>query len=133
MGMGEVKRESAGDLKAGRYVIFEGIACIVRDVQTSKTGKHGHAKARIEAIGIMDGRKIIKVLPGGDPVDVPIIEKKTAQVLSIQENKASVMDMETYETFELEIPEDLKDTVKEGVQVMYWTVLDQKLMKQIRG
>jgi len=131
--MGEVKRESAGDLKPGRYVIFDNIACIVRDVQTSKTGKHGHAKARIEAVGIMDGRKIIKVLPGGDPVDVPIIEKKTAQVLSIQENKASVMDMESYETFELEIPEDMAGQVKEGSQVMYWTVLDQKLMKQVRG
>ncbi len=131
--MGETKKETAGDMKPGKYVIFEGIACIVRDVQTSKTGKHGHAKARIEAIGILDGRKIIKVLPGGDPLDVPIIEKKTAQVLSISGNKASVMDMESFETFEMTIPDDLKESVKEGVQVMYWTVLEEKLMKQVRN
>jgi len=39
------------------------------------------------------------------------IEKKTAQVLSIQGNTANVMDSETYETFDLEIPEELKGQV----------------------
>ena len=127
------KQVVVSSLKKGNTIVFDGKACVIRDIQVGKSGKHGHAKARIEAVGIMDGRKIIKVLPGGDPVDVPIIEKKTAQVLSIQENKASVMDMESYETFELEIPEDMAGQVKEGSQVMYWTVLDQKLMKQVRG
>lgn len=130
--MAELVKEDAGSLKAGRYVLFDGIACVVKSVQVSKTGKHGHAKARIEAVGLIDGRKIIKVMPGHDSVDVPIIEKKTAQVLSIQDDKATVMDMENYETFEMKIPEDLKESVKEGSQVMYWTVLDDKIMKQVK-
>lgn len=130
--MAEFKKEHAGGLKSGNYVMFNGIACLVKSVQVSKTGKHGHAKARIEAVGIVDGRKIIKIMPGHDPVDVPIIEKKTAQVLSIHGDKATVMDMESYETFEMSIPEELKDKLQEGSQVMYWTVLDEKMMKQIR-
>jgi len=66
-------------------------------------------------------------------VETPIVEKKTAQVLSIAGNKANVMDSETYETFELEIPEELKAECVEGCSVLYWIVLDQKVMKQIRS
>ena len=131
--MTEIKQEPATSLKPGRYVIFEDIACTVKSVQLSKPGKHGSMKCRVEAVGIMDGRKIIKVMPGSENVSVPIIEKKNAQVLSIQGDKATVMDMDNYETFDLNIPEELKDQVKEGCQVMYWEVLNDKLMKQLRA
>lgn len=130
--MADIKKEHAGGLKAGNYVIFEGAAYIVKSVQISKTGKHGHAKARIEAVGIMDGKKVVKIMPGHDAVDVPIIEKKNAQVLSIHGDKASVMDMDSYETFDMDIPEDLKGQVQEGSQVLYWTVMDDKVMKQVK-
>ena len=72
-------------------------------------------------------------MPGHDNVEVPIIEKKSAQVLSITENKANVMDAETFETFDLEIPEELKGQVIEGVSVMYWVIMNDKVMKQIKG
>lgn len=120
----------ASTLKPGRYVVFDGKACTVKSIQTSKTGKHGHSKARVEAVAIEDGQKIIKVIPGHEKVECPIIEKKNAQVLSISGNMANVMDMESYETFELPIPEDLKDEVVEGSQVVYWIMLGQKVMKQ---
>lgn len=116
-------------LREGSYAIFNGKPCVVKSIQTSKTGKHGHAKCRIEAVGIIDGQKIVKIMPGHDKIDVPIIEKKNVQILSIQNNTANVMDMESYETFDLEIPEDLKDTVREGMQVMYWIVMGKKIMK----
>jgi translation initiation factor 5A len=108
------------------------MACIVKSIQTSRPGKHGHAKCRIEAVGIKDGRKIITVLPGHDNIDTPIIEKKAAQVLSLQADKASVMDMESYETFDLDIPDDLKGQVVEGGQVVYWIVLGEKMLKQVK-
>lgn len=122
-----------GSLKQGRYVLFEGKVCIIKNIETSRTGKHGHAKCRIEATGVLDGSKIIKVMPAHDNVEVPIIEKKTAQILSIKENTANVMDMENYETFDLKIPNELKDEVKEGSQVMYWIMMDNKVMKQIKA
>ncbi len=123
------KQASASDLKSGTFVVFDGFACVVKSVQKSKTGKHGSAKCRIEAVSIADNRKFIKILPGHDNVDIPIIEKKTAQVLSVAKNKTNVMDVETYETFDLDIPEELAGQVQEGEQVLYWIMLGQKVLR----
>jgi translation initiation factor 5A len=127
------KTVGMGELKEGSYVVIEDTACKVVDIQTSKSGKHGHAKMRCTAVGILDGKKRVLMAPSHDNVEVPIIEKKQAQVLSIAGDKATVMDTESYETFELPIPEEIKDSVKEGVQVMYWIVLNDKVMKQVAG
>src|SRR3989344_7197623 len=104
--MAETKLTTVGSLKVGNYVMMGGAACVVKSIQISKTGKHGHAKARIEAVGIVDENKRIEVHPTHDNVQVPIIEKKNAQVLSIKGNSVSVMDLESFETFELKIPEE---------------------------
>jgi len=131
--MGEKKSVVVGGLTRGSYVIIEGVASRVTGTQTSRPGKHGHAKVRLEAVGLIDGKKRVIVAPGHDHIDAPIIEKKTAQVLSISGDAANVMDSETYETFDLKIPEDLKGQVVEGVNVLYWEVLDSKVMKQVKG
>jgi translation initiation factor 5A len=125
----DTKQAHATDLKPGKYVVFDGKPCVVKSVQTSRPGKHGHAKCRIEAVSLIDTSKIIKIMPGHDKVDIPIIQKKTAQVLSIANNKATVMDAESYETFDLDIPEEMEDNVKEGADVTYWIMLGQKVMK----
>lgn len=127
------KQVGANTLQKGSYILIEGTACKVVDTQTSKPGKHGHSKIKISAIGILDDKKRVIVLPGHDNVEVPIIEKKNAQVLSIHENTANVMDNESYETFDLEIPEELKADIAEGANILYWTILDQKVMKQVTG
>lgn len=127
------KNVSAGSLQKGSYVVLEGAACKVMDTQISRPGKHGHAKVRLSAVGLIDGKKRIVVMPGHDNVEVPIIEKKTAQVLSIQNDMVNVMDSETYETFDLRIPEELKGQVVEGCSVLYWQILNDKVMKQVKG
>jgi translation initiation factor 5A len=129
--MGEIKVIDATEAKPGRYVIFDGFACVVKNLEISKPGKHGHAKCRIEAVAIKDSRKIIKVMPGHDRIESPVIEKKNAQVLSIMGDKANVMDSESFETFDILIPEELKDKVKEGVNVTYWVVLDEKIVQAV--
>ena len=123
----------AGSIKEGSYILIDGAACKVVNAETSKSGKHGHAKVRIVAIGLLDERKREIVMPAHDNVEVPIIEKKTAQILSISGDSANVMDAETYETFDLAIPPELKEDVVEGGQVLYWIVLDQKVMKQVKS
>lgn len=127
------KSVSVGSLTRGNYVIVDEIACRVSGTQTSRPGKHGHAKVRLEAVGILDGKKRIVVMPGHDHIDTPIIDKKTAQVLSLSGNTANVMDSETYETFDLNIPEELKDQIAEGANVLYWEILDSKVMKQVKS
>nr|MCK4930342.1 translation initiation factor IF-5A [Nanoarchaeota archaeon] len=129
---GEIKRKSVGSLQTGNYVIVDGAACTVTGIQTSRPGKHGHAKVRLDAVGIVDGRKRQIVMPGHDEIDVPIIDKKNAQVLSISGDIAQVMDSDTYETFDLKIPEELKAELTEGAVVLYWVILNDRVMKQVK-
>lgn len=124
---------SVGTLKEGSYVVVDGAACRVNDVSTSKTGKHGHAKTRLVAIGIIDEKKRELVMPSHDNVEVPIIDKRSAQVLSIVDDKATCMDSESFETIELVIPAELKGQVVDGTTVLYWDVMGQKIMKTLKG
>ena len=126
------KMVSVGSLKKGETIIIDGAPCRVTETSTSRPGKHGHAKVNMMAVGILDGKKRQLVMPGHDKVEAPIIEKKTAQVLSVSGNTASVMDMESYETLELQIPEELKGEIAEGKEVLYWTLMGEKIMKQVK-
>jgi translation initiation factor 5A len=130
--MGETVPKSVGTLAKGNYVIIDGVASIVSDTSTSRPGKHGHAKVRLVAVGMIDGKKREIVMPGHDNIDVPIIEKKIAQVLNIHDTTANVMDAETFETFDLKIPEELQGVVAEGNNILYWVILNDKVMKQIK-
>ncbi|PIZ52203.1 translation initiation factor IF-5A, partial [Candidatus Woesearchaeota archaeon CG_4_10_14_0_2_um_filter_33_13] len=118
--MYEKKLVSVGTLKKGDTIIIDGVACKVTDTATSRPGKHGHAKVNLMAVGMMDNKKRNIVLPGHDKVEAPIVEKKNAQVLSVSGTTANVMDAESFETFEMEIPEELINDVHEGVEVLYW-------------
>lgn len=130
--MGELKQVQVTSLKPGRYVVIDGVACKVNKIDTSKPGKHGHAKCRVEAVGIIRGEKKVIVLPGHDKLDSPVIEKKSAQVLSINDITASVMDEENFETFDLEIPGELRGKVNEGTKIIYWIVLEEKVMMELK-
>jgi translation initiation factor 5A len=123
----------ATSIKEGSFILIDGVACKVVSTDTSKSGKHGHAKVRIVAIGLIDEKKREVVMPGHDNVEVPIIDKKTAQVLSVTGDKANVMDTESFETFDMAIPPELKEGVVEGAQVLYWVILGEKVMKQIKS
>ncbi|MBN1385551.1 translation initiation factor IF-5A [Candidatus Woesearchaeota archaeon] len=126
----EKKVSHVGALQKGSLVIIDGEACKVMSTQVSRPGKHGHAKVRFDAVGIIDGKKRNIVLPAHDNIEVPLIDKRNAQVLSIAGNKANVMDNETFETFDMEIPEEVKD-VTEGCNILYWVILGTKIMKQV--
>ena len=126
------KPAHASSLKKGSYCVIEGAACQVVDVQISRPGKHGHAKVRLAGVGLIDDKKRVVVMPGHDSIDVPMIDKRNAQVLSVHENMANIMDSETYETFDLPIPEELAGQVTAGVSVVYWTILNDKVLKQIK-
>ena len=129
----EKKSVSVGGLKKGDTILIDDVPCKITDTATSRPGKHGHAKVNLTAVGILDGKKRQLVMPGHDKVEAPIIEKKSAQILSVTGNSANVMDMETYETFYMEIPEELKEEVKEGKEVLYWTIMGAKVMKQVKS
>ena len=131
--MSDIKHKSAGSLQKGNYVVMDGVACIVSDVSISRPGKHGHAKVNFSGVGLLDGKKRNLVMPGSDNVDVPIVDKRNAQVLSVHGTSCSVMDSESFETFDLDIPQELAENIQEGVIVLYWVILGERVMKQIKN
>ena len=114
------------ELKVNRYIVIDDEPCKIVSITTSKPGKHGEAKARIEAIGVFDGQKRSVVYPVRHRVSVPIIDKRVGQILSITGGTVQLMDMETYETFEMEIPEEFKDKLEPGKEVQYIVALGRK-------
>lgn len=130
--MAEVKLLPMGSLTKGRYIVIDGVACSVVDNTHSKPGKHGSAKSNITAVGLLDNKKRNVVGPAAQNIEVPIIQKKNAQILSINGDMANVMDMENYETFDLKIADELKDGLTAGAIVVYWIILDERVMKALK-
>jgi translation initiation factor 5A len=122
------------DCKVGKYVVIDGEPCKVVSIQTAKTGKHGHAKARVEAIGILDNTKRSFVAPVEAKVEAPIIEKKVGQLISIGKDTVQIMDLESYETFELPkpAPDEIEGTLVEGSEVEYIVAMGRKKIMRVR-
>lgn len=119
-------------LKVGKYVILDGEASKIVNIQTSSPGKHGAAKARVDAIGIFDNQKRGIVKPVDAKIDIPIIDKRVAQVLALMGSDVQLMDLETYETFEIAIPDDLRNDLIEGAEVDYIVALGNKKLMRIK-
>jgi len=121
-----------GELKEGSWLIIDNEPCQIVEISHSKPGKHGSAKARVVGIGLFDGAKHTLLSPVDAKVEVPLIEKRSAQVLTIIGDNVQVMDLETYEVFELALPQDqeLRKNIVQGVTVEYWRVGNrQKIMR----
>ncbi|MFH1325697.1 MAG: translation initiation factor IF-5A [archaeon] len=120
----------ATEVKVGTNIIVDGVPCTVKSVDISKTGKHGHAKVRIEAVGIINGQKKVFVVPGHERFEVPMVDKRKAQVLSIGENSVSVMDLENFETLDVPCDSEIKEQLEESSNVEYWDVEGEKIIKR---
>ena len=118
-------------LKVNRYLIIDDEPCKIVGISTSKPGKHGEAKARIEAIGVFDKQKRSIVKPVKHKVHVPIIDKRSAQVLALMGNNVQLMDLETYETFEMPIPEEYKGQLEAGKEIQYLQALGRKKITRV--
>src|SRR5436309_1755740 len=114
------------ELKVNRYIVIDDEPCRIISIQTSKPGKHGEAKARLEAVGICDEQKRSIVHPVTHKVRVPIIDKRKAQVLSTHGNVVQLMDLATYATFELPVLEEFQGKLASGQQIMYIEALGRR-------
>ncbi|MBP1986228.1 translation initiation factor IF-5A [Halolamina salifodinae] len=100
------EQKQVRELQEGSYVMMEETPCEINHYSTAKPGKHGSAKARIEGEGVFDGKKRSLSQPVDAKVWVPIVERKGGQVVSVEDNDAQIMDLETFETFTMRVPED---------------------------
>jgi translation initiation factor 5A len=108
-----------GKLKEGRYMVIDDEPCRILGISISKPGKHGAAKSRIDATGIFDGVKRSVVQPVSAKVYVPIVERKSGQVIAINGNLIQMMDMKDFQTIEIAAPEDKIPLIEVGKEIMY--------------
>ena len=129
-----------GSLKTGSYILLPvsdqptGEPCRISEYDTSKPGQHGAAKARIVGVGVFDGQKRPHVGPVSMQVHVPLIDKRTGQVISIIEQTIQIMDSETFETIDVTlVEEDVRDKLENGQNVEYWKVMDRTKIMRIKN
>jgi len=123
-----------GSLKVGSYIVVDGEPCRIVSYDHSKPGKHGSAKARVAAIGVFDGSKHSLVSPVSANVEVPIIDKRNGQVISISSKTLQLMDLESFEVFDTSSVEDeMRDKIRQGGEVEYWKVLDRIKIVRAKG
>jgi translation initiation factor 5A len=87
-------------------------------------------KCRFEATSLLGGKKKVMVVPGHERFDVPMIEKKKAQILTKMPDRVNLMDLESYENLDLDIPEELKNDLNEGDTIEYWDIEGTKIIKR---
>lgn len=123
-----------GSLKVGSYIIIDEEPCRIVSYDHSKPGKHGSAKARVSAISVFDGTKHSLVSPVSASIDVPIIDKRNGQIISISGEIFQVMDLETFEVFESSSTEDeIKEKITQGAEVEYWKVLERVKIVRVKS
>lgn len=116
--------------------------CIIKSTERSKSGKHGHAKVRVVCVGMFDNNKRSLTIPSGHMVDIPEIIKGNAQINFIEDTSINIMNLESYESFDVDWPQDddLKNKLKEiqadpskisATQVEYWQLAGRTLINRV--
>ncbi len=123
---------SAKDLKEGKYVLIDDIPCRIVQIETSKPGKHGAAKMRVTAMGVFDGQKKTLLTPSDQDVEVPIIERKNVLIMSVTGKVAQVMDQESSEMYDMEIPEELAANAEGGKEAEVLQAMGRRKMERIK-
>jgi translation initiation factor 5A len=107
------------ELQEGNYVMIEDVPSVITSYSTSKPGKHGSAKARVEGKGVFDGgQKRNFTNPVDAKVWVPIITRKQGQVVSTTGGEMQVMDLETYDTFTMRIPDGVSVSSDDEIEFL---------------
>ena len=106
------------DLQEGNYVMIDDVPSEITSYSTSKPGKHGSAKARVEGTGVFDGQKRNFTQPVDAKVWVPIVNRKQGQVVSVSSGDMQVMDLETYETITMRVPDSIDPSPDDEIEYL---------------
>ena len=113
------EQKEVRDLQEGNYVMIEDAACKIDSYSTAKPGKHGSAKARIEARGVFDGKKRSLSQPVDAKIWVPMIDRKGGQVVSKESDTVvQVMDLETFDTITIQIPDEVSVSPDDEIEYL---------------
>ncbi|MFW9907002.1 MAG: translation initiation factor IF-5A [Candidatus Thorarchaeota archaeon] len=129
-----IKKAVVKGLKPGAYFVIEDEPCRILTIEKSKPGKHGAAKANITAVGFFTNRKRNVIMPADRMVDVPLIDKRSATVIADLGDNLSLMDSETYATYEVEKPADpdIASKIENNVEVEVWDVMGKMVIVRVK-
>ncbi len=124
-----------GDLKVGSYAIINDEPSQIVSIQKSKPGKHGSAKYRCTAISLFDGTKRSFVSPTSANIQIPIVDKRSGQVVSVSPASIQLMDLENYEVFDVAMPQDegIASKLEAGKEVEYWNIMGRYKVQRVKG
>ena len=129
------KMAKVGELKVGSYAMINGIPSRISQVTKSKPGKHGSAKFRCTAISLFDGRKQSYVASTDTNIQVPMVDKRSGQVVSMTPANVQLMDLENYDMMDVEMPtdEDVARALAAGKEVEYWVIMDRIKIQRVKN
>lgn len=119
------------ELREGRYVLIDDEPCKIDSIEKSKPGKHGAAKARIEARSIFTAAKKTLLGTVTDKVWIPMVDRRAAQLLSFHGGVAQLMDKDTFETFDIQVPDEYAEGLVPGGDVSYIVAMDRKMITKM--
>ncbi|MEM2841985.1 MAG: translation initiation factor IF-5A [Thermoproteota archaeon] len=124
-----------GSVKEGSWIVIDGEPCRIVEIAHSKVGKHGSAKARVVGIGLFDESKHTLMSPVDEKVEVPLIDKRNGQVISVSPSSIVIMDLENYNTFEVPMPKDtsISEKMTPNMVVEYWQVGSRYKVMRIKS
>jgi len=130
----DIRKAEAKSLKPGAYMVIDDEPCRVVSMDKSKPGKHGAAKANIIAVGFFDNRKRNVIMPADRMVDVPVINKRVATVIADTGENYSLMDTESFETYDLPKPtdQDLLSQISLNSEVEVWELMNRRVITRVK-
>ena len=108
-------------LKVGRFCVVDDHAYKILSISTSKPGKHGSAKARIELVSLFSAKRITHVGSVTDSINVPMIEKGKAMVTHIEGEDVHAMNMKDHTMMILPLDPDIE--VDSGQEILWMEAL----------
>jgi len=85
-------------------------------------------------MGVFDDQKRPHVGPVSMQVHVPLIDKRPGQIISMSDSNIQVMDMETFETIDVDmVDEEIKEKLEQGQEIEYWKVMDRIKIMRIKS
>ena len=119
------------ELREGRFVLIDEEPCKIDSIEKSKPGKHGASKARIEARSIFTNAKRTLLGTVSDKCWVPIVDRRTAQLLSFHGGVAQLMDKDSFETFDIQVPDEFAEGLVAGSDVSYLTAMERRMITKM--
>eukprot|EP00028_Trichosphaerium_sp_Am-I-7-wt_P012195 CAMPEP_0168526646 /NCGR_PEP_ID=MMETSP0405-20121227/12105_1 /TAXON_ID=498012 /ORGANISM="Trichosphaerium sp, Strain Am-I-7 wt" /LENGTH=153 /DNA_ID=CAMNT_0008549555 /DNA_START=30 /DNA_END=491 /DNA_ORIENTATION=+ len=93
--------------KVGRYVMMGGkddteFPCKVTSTQSSRPGKHGHAKLNFMGVDIFSGKKYNRICPAHQNIMVPEVKRTEYPLIDMEKGVSVTMLDENGETYVLD-------------------------------